>query len=309
MRGMLLCLLAIAGCDGNKIYEKEMYRPVLYMLSNGANNVYTVVIPFGDTGVTTSFSIGCGGSLSNPEEAVIELEPDTVLYDMYNRINFDDSASYARLLPQYRYEIPSMTVSMPAASHDQYVEVPVYISQNGLSPDSVYFIPLAIKSVSRYEVNPDSRNILFRVAVENTYAEQINTTIYYQRGTMTSGGQLLPVNGSTVLQPLSKNEVRMFAGTRIQTAQSTLDEINTYSIVAKINADSSVVVVPYGTIDVEQLDGENYNRYYTRINAEGRKVDYFDLHYRFRTLKSTEPGVYGEWTEIRESLQRISLHD
>jgi hypothetical protein len=298
-------MAGFTGCNNDKMYEKEMYHPVLYLLSSGTDNVYTVVIPFKETDATNYFSVGCGGSLPNPEEVIIELELDTVLYDKYNRMNFDNVDSYARLLPPNRYEISSFRIVLPANSPEQYVKVPVKINQHGLSPDSVYFIPLAIKSVSKYEVNPDKYNMLFRVAVENDYAEQIKTTVYYQRGTTIIGNTPIPITGSKMVYPLSKDEVRMFAGVRTQTSKTTLTEINTYSIVAKINADSSVIVRSYGTIEVEQLEDTNYNRYYTQINAEGKAVDYIDLYYRFRTLLSANPDVYSDWTEIRESLQKM----
>jgi hypothetical protein len=306
MFGIIAGIACFTGCDGNDMYEKEMYRPVLYLLSSGTDNVYTVVIPFKKTGATAYFSVGCGGSRPNPEEVVIELEPDTVLYDKYNRMNYDDERAYARLLSSDRYEISSFRAVLPASSPEQYVKVPVKINQHGLSPDSVYFVPLAIKSVSKYEVNPDRYNMLFRVAVENDYAEQINTTVYYQRGTTVSGSTSIPITGSKMVYPLSVDEIRMFAGVRTQTAQTTLEEINAYSIVAKINADSSVVIRSYGTIDVEQLEDASYNRYYTEIDAEGKAVDYIDLYYRFRTLVSTDPDVYSNWTEIKESLQRMN---
>jgi hypothetical protein len=301
-------MAGLIGCDGDKTYEKEMYHPVLYLLSSGTENVYTVVVPFKESDATTYFSVGCGGSLPNSEEVIIELEPDTVLYDKYNKMNFSNAESYARLLPAERYEISSFRVVLPANSSEQYVKVPVKVNQHGLSPDSIYFVPLAIKSVSKYEVNPDKYNMLFRIAVENDYAEQINTTVYYQRGTTVSSSSStpIPVSGSKMVYPLSKDEIRMFAGNRTQTTQTTLAEINRYSIIAKINADSSVVIRPYGTIEIEQLEDEAYNRYYTLPNAEGQQVDYIDLYYRFRTLKSTDPDVYDVWTEIKESLQRMN---
>jgi hypothetical protein len=299
-------MASFIGCKGDEMYEKEMYHPVIYLLSNGTDNVYTVVIPFKEDKAVNYFSVGCGGSLPNPEEVVIELEPDTVLYDKYNRMNFDNEDSYARFLPAHCYEISSYRVVLPANSPEQYVKVPVKINQQGLSPDSIYFVPVAIKSVSKYEVNPDKYNMLFRIAVENDYAEQINTTVYYQRGITISGSTPTPITGSKMVYPLSKDEVRMFAGTRTQTSKTTLAEINTYSIVAKINADSTVVIHPYGTIEVEQLDDEAYNRYYTMLNAENKTVDYIDLYYRFRTLVSTNPDVYSNWSEIKESLQRMN---
>jgi hypothetical protein len=299
-------MAGLAGCSGDEMYEKEMYRPVLYLLSSGTDNVYMVVIPFKETEATAYFSIGCGGSRPNPEEVIVELEPDTVLYDKYNRMNYDNEDSYARLLSPNRYEISSFRAVLPANSPEQYVKVPVKINHHGLSPDSVYFIPLAIKSVSKYEVNPEKYNILFRVTVENDYAEQIRTTVYYQRGTTMIGNTPIPITGSKMVYPLSKDEIRMFAGVRTQTAQATPAEIDKYSIIAKINADSSVVIRAYGTIEVEQLEESNYNRFYTITNAEGKAVDYIDLYYRFRTLVSTNPDSYSNWTEIRESLQRMN---
>jgi hypothetical protein len=303
---MVAGIALFGSCDDDRMYDREMYHPVLYLLSSGADNVYTVVIPFKETGATAYFSIGCGGSRPNPEDVTIELEPDTVLYGRYNRMNFDNVESYARLLPHDRYEISSSTATLPAKSPEQYVKVPVSINQHGLSPDSIYFIPIAIKSVSKYEVNPDKYNMLFRIAVKNDYAEQINTTVYYQRGTSITGSTPVPITGSKMVYPLSKDEIRMFAGTRTQTPKTTLAEINRYSIAVKINADNSTVVRPYGTIEVEQLNEPGYNRYYTVTDAEGKSVDCIDLHYKFRTLTSTAPNVYSAWMEIKESLQRMN---
>jgi hypothetical protein len=306
--GVIVCMACFSSCNKDKMYEKEMYHPVLYLLSSGTDNVYTVVVPFKESDAKSYFSVGCGGSLPNPEEVVIELERDTILYDKYNRKNFDNESKYARLLPSNRYEISSDRVVLPANSPDQYVKVPVKINQQGLSPDSIYFIPIAIKSVSKYEVNPDKYNMLFRVAVENDYAEQVKTTVYYQRGTSVSGNSttVMPITGSKMVYPLSIDEVRMFAGVRTQTAQTTVAEINKYSIVVRIAADSSTTIRPYGTIEVEQLEDEAYNRYYTITDVEGKSVDYIDLYYRFRTLNSTDPDVYSDWTAIRESLQRMN---
>jgi hypothetical protein len=288
------------GCK-EEAYDREMYHPVLYLLSSGSENVFTIVCPFEEPGATKYFSIGCGGSHSNSEEVVIDLEPDTVLLDSYNRINFViDTAAFAKLLPESRYEISSYKITFPANSPEQYVGIPVTVNQSGLSPDSIYFIPVCIKSVSRYEVNPEKNNVLIRIAVENRFAEQVNTTIYYQRGTLTGGTTETPVNGSKTVQPLSRDGIRLFAGTQVQSNKSTLEEIKTYAIVVTVNADNSVSISPYANIEVEQLTQVNYNRYYTQKNAEGKDVDYFDLYYRFRTAGASS------WTEIKESLERMN---
>ncbi|MDR1415371.1 MAG: DUF4361 domain-containing protein [Odoribacteraceae bacterium] len=305
----LACALALccAGCSNKDFYDKEMYHPVLYMLSEGTQKVYTVVLPFNQTNPTAYFSVGCGGSMPNPEEVTIVMEPDTLLFDRFNRSNYDiDTAKYARLLSPDRYDIPSYTVTMPANSPDQYVKVPIRVNHQGLSPDSIYLVPLAIKSVSRYEVNPDKANMLFRVAVENDYAEQVALTLYLQRGTITTGATVTPVNASKIVNPLSADEIRVFAGNAVQSNATTLADIIKYAITLKINPDNTVTFTPYGTIEVEPLTTfANYNRYYIAIDLETeKKIQSFDLHYRYRTLTSANPVTWSAWSEVRETLQR-----
>lgn len=290
----------VSACSNQDFYEKEMYKSVLYMLSEGNQNVYTIVLPFKETPPTQAFfSIGCGGSLPNEEEVVVELETDTVLYDQFNRLNFVvDTPSFARILPESRYHLSSYTVRFPANLSDQYVKVPIEVDHHGLSPDSIYLIPLNIKSVSRYELNEEKRNALIRIAVENDYAEQINATYYILRGTKITGTSSTSISGSKVAAPISATDVRFYAGDIVQSDEVTLAEIQENTIVATINSDSTVSVRPYGTLEVEQVNVENYNRYYTQPGSDGKPVQYIDVAYRYR-----KPGQTA-WTEIRESLER-----
>jgi hypothetical protein len=174
---IIVCMAGFTGCNGDEIYEKEMYHPVLYLLSSGTDNVYTVVIPFKETDATVYFSAGCGGSRPNPEKVTVEFGLYTVLYDKYNRMNFDSEDSYARLLPSNRYEISSFRAVLPANSPEQYVKVPVKINHHGLSPDSVYFIPLAIKSVSQLEESDYNRYYTI-ISAEGKDMDDIN--LYYR---------------------------------------------------------------------------------------------------------------------------------
>jgi hypothetical protein len=302
----------LTGCSDEDLYDKEMYHPVIYLLSSGGQNVYTVVIPFKESNPTAYISAGCGGSKSNPEEVTVVLKQDNNdLFDRYNRTNFDiDTEKFARLLPQNRFEIPSWTATLPANSPESYANVEVHLNQQGLSPDSTYFIPLAIQSVSQYEVNPEKSNMLLRVAVINDYAEQTATTVYTLKGTVTSGTTTTAVTGSKIIKPLSADEVRFFAGIQVQTNQSTREEIAKYALIAKINPDHTVSLRPYGTIEVEMLTQEGYNRYYTLNDPiTGRDVQYMDLYYRYRTLIPATPDTpesRDEWIEIREILQRVN---
>ena len=295
----LVCFMA---CDSDKIYKDEQYKNVVYLLS-GSENVYTEAYTLNETESVRYFSIGCGGSNPNKEEIVVTLEPDYLLLDQYNRNNFVSESRYARLLPANRYEIGSYTVTIPARPVDQYVKVPVKVRPLGLSPDTIYFIPLAIKSVSRYEVNDEKFNMLYRVTIENDYARQKISTYYTKRGTeknQSSDSETL-LSGTKIVQPLTKDHVRMFAGNYSQGQLSTVADIENYAIVVQVKEDNTLDITPYGSIEVEMLDAPGYNHYYPEAMQGDTKQRVFYLYYRYRT-KNMDAG---EWMEARETLTRV----
>ncbi|MDR1224817.1 MAG: DUF4361 domain-containing protein [Tannerella sp.] len=324
----IICLFfaGLVACNEENFSSKEYYRYVLYLLSKEDYNVFSDVYLFDDGNRSTGyFSVGCGGSLANPEEVTVYLEPDTVLLNVYNRSNYDiDTSRYALLMPGDRYSIETMQVVIPAENADQYVKVAVHVLPDGLSPDSTYFIPLAIKSVSKYEVNPDKFNILFRIMVENQYAGMLKDTYYSMKGnTLDDNGEILAGSGiaaTKLARPLSKNAVRIFAGTGPVRAdfgidpvlsRPTREELDKYGIVLTVRDNNRVNITPYGTIQVEQVDGEGLNIYSEeRDNMVDDKVSkYFYLRYRYRTLNKpateSEAAVYNDWLYVRETIRRL----
>ena len=298
------CLFACAACSNNAIYEDEQYKHVVYLLS-GSENVYTESYTLNEDEPVRYFSIGCGGSTPNPGEVTVTLEPDRVLLDQYNRNNFDiNVTSYAKVLPAGRYDIASYTVTIPANPVDQYVKVPVTVRPLGLSPDTIYFIPLAIKSVSHYEVNEEKRNFLYRVTIENEYARQKTATYYTKRGTEKnqSNSSESILSGTKVVQPLTHDKVRLFTGNNMQDQTATLADIQRYAIVVQVKADASVDISPYGAIEVEKLDAPDYNRY-AIVKQGDREQRTFFLYYRYRTRNTG--GSYGAWMEVKETLTRV----
>jgi hypothetical protein len=297
-------------CNEDSIYEKEMYKNVVYLLSGGSN-IYSQNYSLNETESVWYFSVGCGGSRPNPEEITVTLEPDTVLLDQYNKSNFDiDTSLYAKILPADRYEIESYTVVIPANPTDQYVKVPVKVRPLGLSPDSTYFLPLAIKSVSRYEVNEEKYNMLYCVRIENDYAQQ-NNTYYTKKGyeKNLSNNSEASLSGTKRVQPLAGNKVRMFAGNNNQSNSSVAD-INRYAIVVEVKADSTLACTPYGTIEVEMLEDTDYNRYsyvtLYNIDTQGyREQHVFTLYYRYRTLNS-DGVTFSVWMEVKETLTLVA---
>jgi len=304
-------LVCFTGCDSDKLYQME-YKNVIYLLS-GSENVYTEAYTLKEEAPVRYFSVGIGGSKPNEDAVTVTLEPDRVLLKRYNNSNFDiDVSRYARLLPENRYEIESYTVDIPANPVSQYVKVPVKVRPLGLSPDSIYFIPIAIQKVSRYEVNPEKYNMLYCVTIENEYAQQRVVTYYTKRGVIKnqSNNSETNMSGDKIVQPLTKDRVRMFAGNHVQNLPTvvTVEEIERFAMVVQINEDNTLDMIPYdkGTIEVEKLDLEGYNLYDPKVKQGLREYRVFYLYYRYRTLN--DDGVtYGDWLEARETLTRVEV--
>ncbi|WP_019539300.1 BT_3987 domain-containing protein [Proteiniphilum acetatigenes] len=300
----IVCVVALRliGCNTDSIYEDEQYKTLVYLLS-GSENVFATSYTLNEEEPVRYVSIGCGGSNSNEQEITVTLEPNPAMLDEFNSLNYNYQSEYAKLLPADRYEIASYTVTLPANSGYHYVRMPVKVRPLGLSPDSIYFIPLKIKSVSRYDVNEDKSDVLFRVAIENDYAEQLVPTYYAKSGTMTN--PITVLSGTKLVQPLEKDKVRMFIGNETYGNTTTVADIERLSVVVQILEDNTLVVTPYGdSMEVEMLDNVNgYNRYVPELLQGTTRQRVFYLNYRFRLKKSD--GTFNVWREVEERLIRI----
>lgn len=296
-----IVVFGFSGCNTDSIYQEEQYKTLVYLLS-GSDNVFATSYTLNEDEPVRYVSIGCGGSNSNEQDITVTLEPYTEMLDKYNSLNYDYQSEYAKLLPADRYEIESYSVTLPAKSNYHYARLPIKVRPLGLSPDSLYFIPLRIKSVSRYDVNEEKRDVLFRVAIENDYAEQLVPTYYVKSGSMTD--PITVLSGTKLVQPLEKDKVRMFVGNEIYGSTTTVEDIERLSIVVQINEDNSLTITPYGSMEVEMLDNVNgYNRYVPDLVQGTSKQRVFYLNYRFRLKQSN--GTYSGWREVEERLIRV----
>lgn len=299
----IICLVAfsLGGCNTDSIYQEEHYKSLVYLLS-GSDNIFAASYSLDEDEAVRYVSIGCGGTNNNEKEITITLEPNPAMLDVYNSLNYNYQSEYAKLLPADRYEIASYSITLPANSDYHYARLPVKVRALGLSPDSIYFIPLRIKSVSSYDVNEDKRDVLFRVAIENEYAEQIQSTYYVKSGTMSNPTTVL--SGTKLVQPLEKDKIRMFIGNEIYGPTTTVDDIERLSVVVQINEDNSLLVTPYGSMEVEMLDNvKGYNRYVPELLQGTTKQRVFYLNYQYRLKKSD--GTFTAWREVEERLIRI----
>ncbi|MBQ8424334.1 MAG: DUF4361 domain-containing protein [Coprobacter sp.] len=291
--------LGFTACDENEQFEGELYKKVIYLLSD-TDLSFSSVHELGaeSTGYVTVY---CGGTEHIMKDVTVELEPDDEVLSEYNRLNYDiDSSRFAKELEPSRYTIESFTTVLRADNPDNYSLLPIKVRPDGLSPDSIYMIPLRIKSVSDYEINPDKQSVLFRIILKNKYATMASTTYYQMTGTETrhnaDGDVASGISVTRIFAPLGKNSVRTFAGTTTYNpANVTVDEINKYAIIITVNDDNSVTVSPYGTIEVEMLGEPEENSFTT--NTLGRYQ--FNLHYRYRL---TPDDVWITMKEVNNQL-------
>jgi len=326
---VLVALFVLNACNEEDFSAKEYYEYVVYLMSGETRNyqnIYNVSHPYNEWVETLGYiSVGCGGSLSNPVEITIKLELDNTLLEEYN--NMIDSDDKARLLPEDRYFIPSLTAVLPSNSANPYAKLPVFVMTDGLSPDSMYVIPLAIKSVSGgFQINPDKSTVLYRIVMDNYYANQVSSSFYSVKGFNLDATTLAPVTGYTrsrVLKPISKYSIRMLAGEepseKIETF--TLAELEKSTVIITVNQDDNTIsYAPYGAIQVEEIENEEPEddkepeiwNYYSeeRNNMVDESVTrYFYLRYRYRTVRTpateTQPAVYNNWQYVQEILRRV----
>jgi hypothetical protein len=304
-----MCILASAfggfyGCNEDAIFEKEQYEKILCLLGDDSR-IFTVVHSLDEDITTGNFSVIIGGSEHFDEDVTVEFEPETELLAQYNKKNFDiNIGKYAQQLPANRYTIPSMSLTIKAGDNQQYGLLPVQVNTAGLSPDTTYVIPLRIKSVSKYALNPEKTNVLYQIRTKNHYASQSPVTDYGSRGTTQGENADAPeaLNITKRIVPISKDMIRMYPGRlNYDDRTATIAELESNAIFIRINSNSSIDLLPYGTVQIEKIDEYSTDNIYEEVPYGNLNRCTFYLHYKYRTQH--DDGTYGEWIFVNESLR------
>lgn len=296
-------LVGFIACEDNGQFTEEQYKKVIYLLSSDNNKVFPGIHRLDEAVSTGYVSIGVGGTNPIDQNVTVEIERDDSLMHVYNKINFDiDSSKYARELDPARFDIQSYQITLKAGNQDQYTLLPIRVHTTGLSPDSIYFVPLRIKSVSNYEVNPKYQAVLYRVYLENDYAQQKEQTVYAVRGDRQVGdGGPSKVTLDKRAYPVTKDQIRIFADTK--NSSDKLNEINRYSILLQVKEDSTINITSYrpDLLEVQQIsenEGDN------SIHRDVLGVNRIYLHYKFRT-RANAAEEFDTWTRMDINLRRV----
>lgn len=266
---ILLCFfLGFGGvsCNQDEVFEKEQYKNVFALIS-GDNNVYSEFFDMSEPESSGYVSVSCGGSNKIKRDINISLVEDLKLLDKYNKVNYDvDYANYALRLPASNFDIDSYRMTIKSGTTG--AELAVRIRPNGLSPDSIYFLPLRIDTHDTYEANPEKSYVLYRVMLENRYARSDGNTYYTMRVKQSvNGGAELETPGTKIMHPLSGNRVRIMAGTTAFVSDVT--KLKKTAIILEMDEDDNVRILPYGDIEVTTVNGDPDYPNIFRIEDDG----------------------------------------
>lgn len=280
---ILALVMVLSSCNDDEMFEKEMYKNVVALISSDYYNTFKEVVPLSSTGEETIAYIAAssGGTHAPGKDIIIGLEEDQSPLDLYNRSLFDvDEKLYAKFLPKDKYEIVDYKIQINAG--ERTGRTMVKLRPEGLSPDSTYFIGLKATDISGVEINQKKNTILYQVLIKNDYATQGENIFYAMTGLVNT----MVTAGNKKLFPLTHNSVRMIAGT--EAFQSNVDHINKNSIILEVGADNHVTIKPYKDLDVVQLDGDlKYPNVFRIEESFGRRYNVFLLSYQY-TIKGVK---------------------
>lgn len=285
MKRKYIALLAFAtlfsACKDDEIFEKEMYKNVVALISTNYYNTFEEEVPLTGEEATGYIVASVGGTHTPTKDLVIEVQEDQAPLDAYNWALFDaDERLYAKMLPPEKYEIADYKIQINAG--ERTGRTMVTIRPDGLSPDSTYFIGLKASDVSGVELNPDKNTILYQVLIKNDYASQAQDNFYSMSGMLDS----MVTAGNKEMFPLSRTTSRIIAGN--ESFESNEDDIYKTSITLQVNEGGSVTIKPYGDIQVRQInDDPNYPNTFELQEIFGRKFNVFLLCYEYTIGETT----------------------
>ncbi len=236
-----VCLLL--SCCSKDYLKEEQYKKLVYTMGN-TDNVFQVSLKMNQEDKSLAYlPVGLSGTTTDDEDIEVTFGYDDNSISKYNILNFGfHEEKYAKALDKKHYEIEKNIAVIKAGETVGTMEIQIHPC--GLSPDSIYFIPLKIDTVSKYGFNPERGNVLCQVMLENDYASQSEYTLYSSTG---ESSELQEPEGSTKMfsvtklaMPTAYNQIR----TTIHGYADKRDPefIRNHSILITIKEDNSLVL-------------------------------------------------------------------
>jgi len=274
--GILALATLFASCDDNALFEKEMYKNEIALISGESHNIFQEIVHLtGEDEIIAYVAASAGGTHATEKDLVVNLVEDPEPLLKYNRSSFDvEESLYAKALSADRYEMEDPRLIVKAG--ERTGRAMIKLRPNGLSPDSTYFIGFKGIGADGVELNPKKNTMLYQVLIKNDYASQADNIFYSMTGMV--DGMVTAANKR--LFPLTHNSVRMIAGN--ETFASTEAALARTSLILEVDEYNKVTIKPYKDLQVLQLNNDPlYPNIFRVEEAFGMRTNVFLLSYEY----------------------------
>jgi len=254
-----LTLLALlpAGCSKDYPLDTEQYIRQVYLVGADQTSnmgMLTREVAYAGASPEADISVAVGGSRASGQDITVTLEEaGTVAVDDYNLKYMDGEDVQYQLLDASHYRIPDYAVTIKAG--ETYGTLPVYISTEGLSCDSLYALTFQINAVSGPDdvsVRGQDTVLILSFTFVNDYSGTYQLDGYYypwQDGA--AAGDSTTVSASRTLTATSAGTVRFYHLAKSEDP----DYLDGYGVTLEVEADNSVTVKAWGSLEITDGGG------------------------------------------------------
>ncbi len=242
----LVLATLVTGCYESPI-DREQYKEEVYLVG-AANQVYMPDVRFNkDTVQQTFIAVAVGGSrfISKDAQVSIALASNSAL-SVYNNKYVAIGGVRYQLLPTGTYAIPSMDTVIKAGN--VYTRIPVKINTSTLNCDSLYALPIKIKS-SDLPINAKDSVLLLSLNLTNWYSGsyQLSASV-----TNLSNNVETTLSTTRTLKAVNQYVVRFFNKNVAETSANLAGN----GITLTVNpTDNSVSIASWGTLVILNASG------------------------------------------------------
>lgn len=265
---MFFSLFLSTGCQEQDMLEMEHYIKQVYIVGSGEEgHLLSRKVDLSEPEAEISTAVYVSGSLLPDKDVNVELEEDFTAIDEYNKKYKSEKDIQYRPMPQDLYKIESMHVVVPAGNVQSLV--PIKINTSGLHCDSLYVIPLKIKSCSEYQVTDPNNTVLVSVSTYNKYSGNYN----YEGE---KDGVAFSLLRTAVA--VNANTIRIY-----NSGAENIENVDNEGVTFSINDDNSLTIKGWKNIQI--LEGSGM------YNPEGKT---FTLDFKYKDSADVEHTVRGE---------------
>lgn len=233
------CII-FAGCKEQNMMEMEHYIKQVFLVGSGEEGdllVRNVSLSEKESYISTAVCIS--GSLAPEQDVHIVLEEDKTGIDNYNQKYKAEKDVKYQTLPSENYEITNKEPIIKAGEVQAIVSI--RINPQGLHCDSLYAIPLKIKSCNEYPLAEPDGIVLLGVSTYNLYS-----------GSYNYNGEKdgIAFNLLRTATAVDSNTIRIY-----NSGNEILDNVKNEGVKISINTDNSLTIQGWDKMKVISGEG------------------------------------------------------